>query len=175
MKKNNIIRIEDRGENKGKPVLNNNKKPNMRNIKNLRYSRKITTKCNDCPLRSIEEGGDGYCTKYKKDSLCVIKADIVKLIDQFETRDTNTIIPLMEAEYKNNFEKLLFFQTLEDMGNTLNPEVTKRINAMTNLGKAYEDIKRRNSTIEIEERQKLSDNEVTEISRIVRGQLQEKP
>lgn len=168
-----MYRKEDRGENKGKIVLNKNNKPNMRNVKNLKYSRKITTKCNDCPLRDIDEGGDGFCTKYKKDSLCIIKEDIKKLVDKFETRDVNTIMPLMEAEYKNNFERMLFFQTLEDMSNELNPEVTKRLNAMTNMFKAYEDIKRRNNTIEVEERHKISDNEVTEISRIVRAQIKD--
>jgi len=166
-----MYRVEDRGEKKGELVVDNRKKPNMRHIKDLRYSRKITTHCNNCPLRSINEGGDGYCTKYEKDALCVIKADIVKLVDKFETRDSNTMMPLMEAEYKNNFERMLFFQTLEDMGNELNPEVTKRLNAMTNMFKAYEDIKRRNNTIEVEERQKISDNEVTEITRIIRKQL----
>ena len=168
-----MYRVEDRGDKKGELVVNKNKKPNMRHAKDLKYSRQITTHCDDCPLRPINEGGDGYCTKYKKDSLCVIKEDIKKLVDKFETRDTSTIMPLMEAEYKNNFERMLFFQTLEDMGNELNPEVTKRLNAMTNMFKAYEDIKRRNNTIEVEERHKISDNEVTEITRIVRAQIEQ--
>ena len=74
----------------------------------------------------------------------------------------------------NNFEKLLFFQAIESMGNELNPEGTKRINAMTGLAKAYEEIKRRNSTIEIEEKVKMSDNEIFEISRIIKKQRQDK-
>lgn len=166
------LRIEDRGKNKGELVADNRSKPNLRNVKDLRYSRKITTKCNDCPYRAIEEGGDGFCTKYKKNALCIIKKDISKIVDKFEERDANTVLSMMEAEYRNNFEKLLFFQSIEEMGGELNPEVTKRINAMTNLSKAYQDIKLRNSTVEVEERRKITNDEVTEISRIVRQTLE---
>ena len=134
------------------------------NIKDLRYARNLPPECNGCPFRPESEGGNGVCTKYKKDSLCVIRKDIAKLIDKVG----GTTLELMEAEFHNNFEKLLFFETLEDQKGELNPEITKRINSLTNLGKVINEIKTKRETVEVTEKKTLSQDQIHEIARTVK-------
>lgn len=103
------------------------------NLKHLRYSRELPVKCDDCPYKPLDEGGNGICNFYKRDSVCTIRADIRKQVQKYSSRNPDVILPLMKEEFETNYEKLKFFETLETQ--ELNPEVTKRINAMTNLGK----------------------------------------
>ena len=138
------------------------KKPT--NVKDLNYARNLPPECNGCPFRPQEEGGNGICTVYEKDALCIIRKDIAKLVDKYGGRT----IDLMEVEFHNNFEKLMFFETLEDHKGELNPEVTKRMNAISNLGKIIEEIKSKRSTIEITEKKTLSQGEIHEISRVLK-------
>jgi len=138
------------------------KKP--KNVKDLNYARNLPPECNGCPFRPIEEGGNGICTEYKKDSLCVIRKDIAKLVDHYGGRT----LDLMEVEFHNNFEKLMFFEKLEDYKGELNPEVTKRINSLNNLGKVINEIKTKRETVEVTEKHTLSQDEIHEIARTVK-------
>ncbi len=144
------------------------KKNNPPNVKSLKYARNLPVMCDDCPYRAKEAGGNGLCSKYKADSACLIRKDIAALVDKFNERDSSKIVNLMEAEYHNNFEKLMFFQSLEDMSNTLNPEVTKRINAMTNLGKIINEIKTKRESIEVTKTETLSDDMKTQIAQTIK-------
>jgi hypothetical protein len=74
----------------------------------------------------------------------------------------------MEAEFHNNFEKLVFFENMEDQNSELNPEVTKRINSLTNLGKVINEIKTKRETVEITQTETLSDNQKHEIAKTVK-------
>jgi hypothetical protein len=74
----------------------------------------------------------------------------------------------MEAEFHNNFEKLIFFESMEDQTSELNPEVTKRINSLTNLGKVINEIKTKRETVEITQTESLSDNQKHEIAKTVK-------
>lgn len=73
----------------------------------------------------------------------------------------------MESEFTDNFEKLVFFQAMEDKGGELNPEVTKRISSMTNLGKVISEIKTKKETIEVKEVKRLSKGKIEEIARMI--------
>jgi len=138
------------------------KKPT--NYKGLKYARNLPPECNGCPFRPQEEGGNGICKQYKKDSLCVIRKDIAKLIDKHGGRT----LELMEGEFNDNYEKLKFWEVMEEHSGELNPEVTKRINSMTNLGKVVEEAKAKRSTVEITEKTTLSQDEIHEIDRKVK-------
>ena len=53
-------------------------KDNKRRSKSLKYARNLPAQCNVCPYRSVEDGGNGVCPKYERDSVCVIRKDIEK-------------------------------------------------------------------------------------------------
>jgi hypothetical protein len=134
------------------------------NFKNLNYARNLPPECNGCPYRPQELGGNGICPKFKADSLCVIRKDIAKIVDQTGGRT----LDLMEAEFHNNFEKLVFFESLEDQHGELNPEVTKRINSLTNLGKVISEIKTKRETVEITQKETLTEDQKHDIAKTVK-------
>lgn len=131
---------------------------NPPNLKDLRYARNLPAECNNCPYRSQEEGGNGICKKYEKDALCVIRKDISKMIDEFSERNSLKVVDLMEAEFQNNFELLQFFEQMENQKSELDPEVTRRINSLTNLGKVINEIKTKKQTIEVTQKETLSED-----------------
>jgi len=157
----------------GKPVelvIDKRTVPNVKNprrVKSLKYARNLPAQCNVCPYRAEDDGGNGICKKYERDSVCVIRKDIEKAVDQFNERNEGKILAMMESEFTDNFEKLVFFQTMENAGGELNPEVTKRINSMTNLGKIISEIKTKKETIEIKETKRLSKGMIEEIGRMM--------
>lgn len=134
------------------------------NHKGLKYARNLPPECNSCPFRPESEGGDGICTKYKKDSLCIIRNDIAKLVDKVGGRT----LDLLEDEFNDNYEKLRFFEQMEDMKGELNPEVTKRINSLNNLGKVINEIKAKRDTIEVTEKKTFSQDQLHEIARTLK-------
>jgi len=134
------------------------------NHKGLKYARNLPPECNTCPFRPESEGGDGICTKYKKDSLCIIRSDIAKLVDKVGGRT----LDLLEDEFNDNYEKLRFFEQMEDMKGELNPEVTKRINSLNNLGKVINEIKAKRDTVEITEKKTFSQDQLHEIARTLK-------
>jgi len=160
--------IEKRDDKTGKVELKIDKrtlpKKIPHNVKDLNYARDLPPECNTCPFRPIEEGGNGLCPKYKKDSLCVIRKDIAKLVDKYGGRT----LDLMEVEFHNNFEKLMFFEAMEDHKGELNPEITKRMNAISNLGKIINEIKTKRETVEITEKKTLSEGQIHEIARTLK-------
>jgi len=157
----------------GKPielVIDKRSLPNVKNTrraKSLKYARNLPAQCNVCPYRSIEDGGNGICDKYERDSVCVIRKDIEKAVDVFNERNEGRILAMMESEFTDNFEKLVFFQAMENAGGELNPEVTKRINSMTNLGKIISEIKTKKETVEFKEVKRLSKGKIEEIARMI--------
>ena len=139
-------------------------KKSPHNVKDLNYARNLPPECNGCPFRPVAKGGNDICIEYKEDSLCVIRKDIAKLVDKYGGRT----LDLMEVEFHNNFEKLMFFEKLEDYKGELNPEVTKRINSLNNLGKVINEIKSKRDTVEITEKKTLSQDQIHEIARTIK-------
>lgn len=156
-----------------KPVLDVDKRTLSKtikppNVKHLRYSRKLPVKCDVCPYRGKEAGGNGICTVYEKGALCKIRSDIRRAVEKYSTRNPDQILPLLQEDFEANYEKLKFFGSLENMSTALDPEVTKRMNAVNNLAKTINELKTKKSTIELEQRQTLSDSKKDEIAKIVR-------
>ena len=144
------------------------KTKNPPNVKTLRYSRVLPPECNQCPYRSQEEGGNGICTKYKKDSVCVIRKDFAKLVDKFDgVRDSDKVMSYMQASFENNFEALAFFQQMEDMSGELDPEVTKRYTVLNNLGKTLHEMKTKRESIKVTQTETLSDDMKRQINQSV--------
>jgi len=98
--------------------------------------------------------------------VCIIRKDIAKSVDVFNERNEGKILAMMESEFTDNFEKLVFFQTMENAGGELNPEVTKRISSMTNLGKVISEIKTKKETIEFKET-RISKGKIEEIGQMI--------
>lgn len=138
------------------------------NVKHLRYSRRLPLKCDDCPFRAKEVKGNGVCSVYEKGSLCVIRKDIRTAIEKYSTRSPDQIIPLLQEEFDANYEKLKFFEALENMSAELDPEVTKRQNSLANIGKLLYELRQKKSTIELSERKTLTDDKKQEIAKVVR-------
>lgn len=141
-------------------------KNNKRRSKSLKYARNLPAKCNVCPYRSVDTGGNGICPKYKIDSVCTIRKDIAKVVDQFNERNESKILAMMESEFTDNWEHIQFYQALEKAGGELNPEVTKRLSMMTNLGKVISEIKTKKETIEIKET-RISKGKIEEIGQMI--------
>jgi len=142
------------------------KTKNPPNVKTLRYSRVLPPECDMCPYRSEEEGGNGICKKYEKGSVCVIRKDFAKLVDKFDgERDSDKVLSFMQAEFENNFESLAFFEQMENMSGALDPEVTKRISSLNNLGKTLHEMRTRRESMKITQTETLSDDMVQQITK----------
>lgn len=131
-------------------------------VKHLRYSRTLPIRCNSCQHRSEVDGGSGICTEYKKDGICTIRSDTQKMFDKYEERNADKLLGLMKASYKNNFEKLMFFEKIEDMSGALDPEVTKRMNVMNNTFKIINEAESKTQSVEVT-RKTLTDDQKNQI------------
>lgn len=139
-------------------------------VKTLRYSRILPPECNMCPYRPEEAGGSSEfdCTKYKKDATCIIRADFAKLVDKFDgERNADKVLLLLQAEFENNFEKLAFFEQIEDMSGTLDPEVTRRQNSMTSMAKALNEMRTKRESLTITQTETLSDDMIKQVTKVL--------
>lgn len=130
-----------------------------RNFIHLRYSRKLPVECDTCPHRSKDQGGNGICTVYKQGSLCTIRADIRKQTEKYHIREKGGLLPLLEEELDAQIEKLKVFGVLENMANALNPEISKRLNSVTQLSKIINELKSKETTVSLTEKKVLSPQE----------------
>ncbi len=137
-------------------------------VKHLKYSRHLPSTCNNCPYRPQEQGGNGICTVYEKDAVCVIRKDIAKMFEKFSERNEIKLVDLMEAEFVSDYEAMRFYKEMENAGGKLDGEVTRRMNAITNLGKAITDIKSRTVSVEVTEKKTLTDDQRQEIARTIK-------
>lgn len=149
-------------------------KPKAPNLVNLRYSKKLPVECNSCRYRPKDQGGlIGGCPVYQEGSLCKVRGDIRKAMKKFRDATPDSIIPLLEEEIDSNYEKLKFFEAAENFSGELHKEVTARVNAFANLSKVLTELKTRKTTLEIQERKTLSDDQKDEIARIVKMSVEE--
>lgn len=153
----------------GEIVSDGRKTPRAPNLKHLRYSKRLPPECNRCPYRPKEEGGTiGGCSVYKADHLCSIRADIRKEIEKYSVDTPSAILPLLEEEFEATYEFLKFFHTMENMAGIVNAEVSKRMNALTNLGKLIAELKKEKITMEATQTNTLTDDSKEEIAKTLR-------
>ena len=130
---------------------------NPPNIKSLKFARNLPVECNGCPYASEEQGGNGKCPKYEQDAMCVIRKDIAKMVDKYDVgREKNIALGRMETIMENETEKIMFYQTIEQHTGELNPEVTKRMNTIINLGKVIGEITTKERSVEVTKTFELS-------------------
>lgn len=130
-----------------------------RNFIHLRYSRKLPVTCDTCPHRPKDQGGNGICTVYEKEALCIIRKDIRTQTEKYHTRDKGGLLPLLEEALDAEIEKIKFFGVIENMSNSLNPEVSKRINSVTQLSKVINELKSKETTVSLTEKKILTPQE----------------
>ena len=143
---------------------------NPPNVKTLRYSRVLPPECNQCPYRPEEAGGtsDFTCEKYEEDATCIIRADFGRLVDKFDgERNADKVLHFLQAEFENNFEKLAFFEQIEDMSGVLDPEVTRRQNSMTNMAKSLNEMRTRRESVKITQTETLSDDMIKQVTKVL--------
>lgn len=141
-------------------------KKNKRNVKSLKYARNLPVQCNICPYRSTDDGGNGFCEKYKRDSACTVRPDISKQVEKFNERNEGKILAMMESAFTDDWENLQFHEAMEQMGGVINPEVTKRRNSIANLGKIISEIKTKRETVEVKQT-RISKGKMEEIAQMI--------
>ncbi|MBC8548713.1 MAG: hypothetical protein H8D23_03590 [Candidatus Brocadiales bacterium] len=55
----------------------------------------LPANCNDCIYKSIDDGGNGKCPKYEKDSVCMIREEFQDYIQQLDTRNPEDLKKLL--------------------------------------------------------------------------------
>jgi len=136
---------------------------NPPNVKHLRYSRVLPVQCNACPYRPEIHGGNDICKKFVENGACIIRKDIAKMVDKHNERDSEKLLGMLESSYENNFEKLMFFESMEDQSGALDPEVTKRMNVMNNTFKIINEARTNTSSIEVSKTKTLTEGQKEQI------------
>ena len=129
IKKNNEVEI-----NKHKTISPYN------SVKTLKYA-KLPALCNDCVYRSIEAGGNGKCPKYEEGAMCAIREDIIKFLDEIDTRNPEDLKALLDMLAKTGMENVMIalFQSKMD-GNIPNRDTRSEINSLLNVIKLANEI-----------------------------------
>lgn len=64
--------------------------------------------CNNCDLRPADKGGLGGCNVYKTDSICNVREDIKKYVNEFDTRKPEDMKELVDQQIKLLLERVAF-------------------------------------------------------------------
>ena len=116
--------------------------------KSLKYA-KLPARCNDCIYRSIDDGGNGKCPKYEKDSVCLIRKDIQRFLKQIDTRNPEDLKALLDFLSKQSMENVMiaFAQSKMD-GNIPDRNTRSEINNVLGIFKLINEM---NAKIQVEE------------------------
>lgn len=86
-------------------------------LKHGKYA-KVPLQCNQCQYRSEVAGGNGKCTEYQADAVCVIRSDLKKVIDQYDTRNADDMRNIVNEMIQMLFEKFAFAECVKRMDGT---------------------------------------------------------
>lgn len=90
--------------------------------------------CNQCVYRSIEDGGNGKCPKYQKDSACIIRSDLQKICNKLDSRDPEQLKEMLDILAKIEFENVLFALYASKLdGNIPDRTTTREINTLLKI------------------------------------------
>lgn len=128
--------------------------------------------CNQCAYRSVDEGGNGKCPKYEKDSVCIIREDFVAFINEIDTRNPEDLKAMIDMVAKLTFENVLMALTQSKFNNNIPDRNTKsEINTLLNVVKTMNDL---NSKITVTEKKEFSKGgDVESIFRQIKAQKSE--
>ena len=132
----------------------------------------IPALCDQCVYRSIEDGGNGKCPKYEAGSVCVIREDFVKFINELDTRKPEDLKEMLDMLAKLSFENVLMALTQSKMdGNIPDRNTKSEINSLLNIVKSINDL---NSKISItEEKRYTKEGDIENIFRQIKAQKSE--
>ena len=125
----------------------------------------IPAYCDQCVYRSVETGGNGKCPKYEKGSICTIRDDFVKIINEIDTRNPEDVKSMLDLIAKISFENVLMALTQAKMdGNIPDRNTKSEINTLLAVVKSINDL---NTKVVVTE-QKTIDDKTGDISSIFR-------
>jgi len=121
-----------------KPVVKIDKRKTIsphNSAKSLKFA-KLPALCNDCIYRSVDEGGNGKCSKYEKDAACGVRKDIQKFLKQLDTRNPEDLKALLDFLSKQSMENVMiaFAQSKMD-GNIPDRNTRSEVNNLLNIVK----------------------------------------
>ena len=109
-------------------------------VKHLK-SANLPALCDQCVYRSIDEGGNGKCPKYEKGSVCTIREDFVKFINELDTRKPDDLKEMLDMLAKLSFENVLMALTESKMdGNIPDRNTKSEINTLLNIVKSINEL-----------------------------------
>ncbi len=132
----------------------------------------IPALCDQCVYRSIEDGGNGKCPKYEAGSVCVIRDDFVKFINELDTRKPEDLKEMLDMLAKLSFENVLMALTQSKMdGNIPDRNTKSEINSLLSIVKSINDL---NSKVTIsEEKRYTKEGDIENIFRQIKAQRSE--
>lgn len=97
--------------------------------------------CNTCYYRAQEEGGNGKCAFYKKDSVCVLRTDLNKMITQYDTRKAEDLRDIADYLIKIKMEDVSMATLLARMdGNMPDKSQRAEFNSLVQLMKLAKEL-----------------------------------
>jgi len=132
LKKHKGVQNEDKYE----VVSEDNTKKDMRKYNALKHGRyaNLPIYCNDCYYRSKDEGGNGKCAVYKKDSTCEIREDIKKHCAGYDTREPDALKTIVDENIKMLQERVMFSIVSAGMdGNLLDKATNAQMNTLASF------------------------------------------
>ena len=135
-----LFKIEPIGKG-GKVVIDKRKTVSPFNsVKHLK-SANLPALCDQCVYRSIDDGGNGKCPKYEKGSVCTIREDFVKFINELDTRKPDDLKEMLDMLAKLSFENVLMALTESKMdGNIPDRNTKSEINTLLNIVKSINEL-----------------------------------
>ena len=130
----------------------------------------IPAYCNQCMYRSVDSGGNGRCPKYEKDSICTVREDFIKVINQIDTRNPEDVKAMLDMIAKLSFENVLMALTQAKMdGNIPDRNTKSEINTFLNIVKSLTDL---STKIMITETKSVDDKtgDITSIFKQIKAQ-----
>tara|TARA_R110002020_G_scaffold11474_1_gene43136 strand:+ start:2855 stop:3367 length:513 start_codon:yes stop_codon:yes gene_type:complete len=137
-------------------------------VKHLKTAN-IPALCDQCIYRTIDDGGNGKCPKYEKGSVCVIREDFVKFINELDTRNPEDLKAMIDMIAKLSFENVLMALTQAKMdGNIPDRNTKSEINTLLSVVKSINDL---NSKIIVTEESKFDKSgDIESIFRQIKAQ-----
>jgi hypothetical protein len=166
-----IFKIKPIGKG-GQVVLDKRKTVSPFNSAKHLKTANIPALCDQCVYRSIEDGGNGKCPKYEAGSVCVIREDFVKFINELDTRKPEDLKEMLDMLAKLSFENVLMALTQSKMdGNIPDRNTKSEINSFLQIMKGLNEL---NSKVILTEKAEYTkEGDISNIFRQIKAQKTE--
>jgi hypothetical protein len=166
-----IFKIKPIGK-AGQVVLDKRKTVSPFNSAKHLKTANIPALCDQCVYRSIEDGGNGKCPKYEVGSVCVIREDFIKFINELDTRKPEDLKEMLDMLAKLSFENVLMALTQSKMdGNIPDRNTKSEINSFLQIMKGLNEL---NSKVVLTEKAEYTkEGDISNIFRQIKAQKTE--